>query len=108
MSRPVFPPSLRQTGPQVEATLYGPRKALIMKYDEEKIDDTVLALLFLTSFSDRGIVRAWKGQSWDVMHRLYAKGLISDPQSKAKSVIMNDEGAKRSEELFDEMFGRAV
>ena len=79
----------------------------MMKYDEEKIDDTVLALLFLTSFRDNGIVRAWKGQSWDVMHRLHAKGLISDPQSKAKSVVMTDDGARRSEELFEEMFGRA-
>jgi len=80
----------------------------MMKYDEEKVDDTVLALLYLTSFSDRGIVRAWKGQSWDVLHRLHAKGLISNPQTKAKSVVMADEGAKRSEALFEEMFGKAV
>ena len=79
-----------------------------MKYDEGKVDETVLALLYLTTISDHGIARAWKGQSWDVMHRLHAKGLISDPQSKAKSVMMTDEGAKRSEEMFDEMFGRAV
>ncbi|MCK9994662.1 MAG: hypothetical protein KAH56_00110 [Candidatus Krumholzibacteria bacterium] len=77
-----------------------------MKFDENKVDETVLALLYLTTFSDRGIVRAWKGQSWDVMHRLHAKGLISDPQSTAKSVMMTDEGAKRSEELFDEVFGK--
>ena len=79
----------------------------MMKYDEEKIDDTVLALLFLTSFEDHGIVRAWKSQSWDVMQRLHAKGLISDPQSKAKSVMMTDEGISRSEELFEKTFGRA-
>ena len=76
-----------------------------MKCDNEKIDDTVLALLFLTSFSEHGIVRAWKGQSWDVMHRLHAKGLISDPQSKAKSVVMTEDGARLSEELFKEIFG---
>ena len=79
-----------------------------MKHDEDKIDDTVLALLYLTSFSDHGVLRAWKGQSWDVLHRLHAKGLISNPQTKAKSVVMTDEGAKRSEELFEEMFGGAV
>jgi len=75
-----------------------------MKCNNGKIDDTVLALLFLTSFSEHGIVRAWKGQSWDVMNRLHAKGMISDPQSKAKSVIMTDEGARLSEELFKEIF----
>ena len=77
-----------------------------MTYDETKIDDTVLALLYLTTFSEHGIVRAWKGQSWDVMERLHAKGLITNPQSKAKSVVMTDEGAKQSESLFEEMFGR--
>ena len=78
-----------------------------MKYDEKMVDEAVLALLYLAMFSDHGIVRAWKGQSWDVMDRLHAKGLISDPQSTAKSVVMSEEGAKRSEELFDEMFARA-
>jgi len=31
--------------------------------------------------------------------------LISDPKSKAKSVILTDEGRKRSDELFTKLFG---
>lgn len=71
-----------------------------MKYDEEKVDEMVLALLYLTSFTERGITRAWKGQDWDVLNRLCEKGLISDPKSKAKSVVLSEDAAKESARLF--------
>ena len=32
-----------------------------MDYDEDKVDEMVLALLYLTSFNEQGFVRAWKG-----------------------------------------------
>ena len=75
-----------------------------MKYDEEKVDETVLALLYLTSFTQGGITRAWKGQDWDVMNRLHEKGLISDPKSKAKSVMLSEDAAKESARLFQKYF----
>jgi len=77
-----------------------------MEMDTNKIEETVLALLYLTSFPDHGVTRAWKGQNWDTMNRLHAKGMISDPKSKAKSVILTDEGAKQSDELFHKLFGK--
>jgi hypothetical protein len=75
-----------------------------MKYDEEKVDETVLALLYLTSFTQSGITRAWKGQDWDVLNRLHEKGLISDPKSKAKSVMLSEDAAKESARLFHKYF----
>jgi hypothetical protein len=78
-----------------------------MEYDRDKVDDMVLALLTLTTFGDRYETRAWKGQDWEVMGRLYAKGYISDPKSKAKSVVLTDEGLKRSRELFQKHFGKS-
>ena len=75
-----------------------------MTYDEEKVDEIVLALLYLTSFTQSGITRAWKGQDWDVLNRLHEKGLISDPKSKAKSVMLSEEAAKESARLFQEYF----
>ena len=75
-----------------------------MKYDEEKVDETVLALLYLTSFTQSGITRAWKGQDWDVLNRLHEKGLISDPKSKAKSVMLSDDAVKESARLFQKYF----
>ena len=75
-----------------------------MEYDEAKVDEMVLALLYLTSFTERGVTRAWKGQDWDVLNRLHEKGLISDPKSKAKSVMLSEDAAKESAILFWKYF----
>jgi hypothetical protein len=72
----------------------------MMTYDKARIDDMVLALLHLTSFTDHGVTRAWKSHDWDVLDRLSEKGLISDPKSKSKSVVLSEEGVRRSRELF--------
>ena len=76
-----------------------------MKYDKEKVDEMVLALLYLTTFDDKFGLRAWKGMDWDVLGRLHEKGYIGNPKSKAKSVTLSEEGAKLSEELFKKFFG---
>ena len=77
-----------------------------MEYDEGKVDEVVLALLHLTSFSEQGFVRAWKGHDWDALNRLHESGLISDPKNKNKSVGLSKEGARLSEELFWKFFGK--
>lgn len=71
-----------------------------MDYNKDKVDEMVLALLYLTSSRDGGSVRAWKSHDWDSLDRLHEKGLISDPKSKSKSVVLSEEGARRAEELF--------
>jgi hypothetical protein len=75
-----------------------------MDIDEAKIDEMVLALLHLTTFKDKTRLRAWKGHSWDALDRLHRKEYISDPATKAKSVLLTEEGAKRSQELFEKYF----
>ena len=75
-----------------------------MELDTDKIDDAVLALLHLTLHDER---RAWKGFDWDVLDRLYRRGMIDNPANKAKSVVLSDEGLQRSEALFGELFTRA-
>lgn len=72
-----------------------------MEVDRDKIDDVILALLYLTLGRDG---HAWKGFDWSAMNRLHEKGFIGDPVNKAKSVRLTDEGTVRSEELFREMF----
>jgi len=74
-----------------------------MDIDENKIDEAALALLHLT-LHDYG--RAWKQIDWEVMNRLYEKGLICDPVGKAKSVQLTDEGMKQSEELYNKLFSK--
>lgn len=77
------------------------------KIDEEKVDETVLALLYLTTFKDKPCLRAWKGHDWDSLDRLHRKGYISDPATKAKSVVLSEEGAKRSQDLFEKYFTKS-
>ena len=72
-----------------------------MEIDSDRIDEAVLALLYL-GLHDRS--RAWKGFDWDVLDRLHKKGFISDPVSKAKSVNFTDEGLREADRLFRELF----
>jgi hypothetical protein len=76
-----------------------------MDYDENELDDTVLALLYMTLHDG---ARAWKGFDFGVMDRLHEKGFILDPRGKAKSVVFTEEGLARSKRLFDAKFGKRV
>jgi hypothetical protein len=40
------------------------------------------------------------------MGRLHAKGYITDPVSKAKSVLFTEDGARESHQLLQDLFGR--
>jgi hypothetical protein len=72
-----------------------------MDINEDKIDQAVLALLYLTLHDG---CRAWKGHDWDALDRLDEKAMIGDPANKAKSVWLTEEGLTESERLFKAMF----
>lgn len=77
--------------------------------NSDLIDEAVLALMFWTLHPDASAGsawRAWKSFNWDAMGRLHDKDLISDPAGKAKSVLLTDEGRRRSEEAFYRLFAR--
>lgn len=59
-----------------------------MEYNKDKVDEVVLALFYLNSFEDNKVRVAWKSFDWDSTNRLFDKGLISNPKSKAKSVVL--------------------
>lgn len=74
-----------------------------MNYDENKVDEVVLALMQLTLHDE---VRAWKGFEFATLDRLYEKGVICDPKNKTKSVVLTEDGLARSKALFEQYFGR--
>lgn len=77
--------------------------------DVDRIDEAVLALMFLTLQRDDrqlSIWRAWKSFDWAALGRLYEKDLILDPVGKAKSVVLTEEGRRRSETAFYRLFAR--
>ena len=76
-----------------------------MALDTDRIDDAVLALLYLGRHDEW---RTWKSFDWDAMDRLHEKGLISDPVGKAKSVVFTEQGLAEAEQLFHEMFGKSA
>src|ERR1700716_1248142 len=71
-----------------------------MKLNQQKVEEAVLAVLWLTLHND---VEAWKTIDWDTMDRLHQKGFISDPTHRAKSVIFTEEGLAEAERAARKM-----
>lgn len=74
-----------------------------MDIDRDKMDEAVLALLWL-NLDATGM--AWKGFDWRTMERLHERGLISNPVGKSKSVRLTEVGLIEGERLFRELFVR--
>ena len=75
-----------------------------MTPDNEKVDAAVLALMYLTLHDDR---RAWKGLPWDATDRLHERGLIGNPRTKTKSVVLSDEGLAEAEDMFRTLLAKS-
>jgi hypothetical protein len=75
-----------------------------MTLDENKIDEAVLALLYLGLHDGD---RAWKGFDWEAMNRLHEKGFISDPRGRTKSVVFTETGLSEARRLLDALFSAA-
>ena len=53
-----------------------------------------------------GGARTWKSFGWSAMNRLHEKGLISDPVSKARSVVLTETGLREAEAAFRRLVER--
>ena len=69
--------------------------------NQARIDEAVLALLYLGLHDGE---RAWKSFDWDAMDRLHRKGLISNPATKAKSVVFTEAGLQEAEDTYRRLF----
>lgn len=102
---------MRRDGPALDgASRQEQRRCMAQReaqVDWSKIEEVTLALMHLTSFDEHGAVRSWKGYDWEVLNRLHERGWIDNPVSKAKSVRLTEEGARRSHELFEKHFAAA-
>jgi hypothetical protein len=72
-----------------------------MNLDTHRIDEAMLALLHLGLHEDS---RTWKSFDWDAMARLHEKGFISNPASKAKSIVFTEDGLRESKRLLSALF----
>jgi hypothetical protein len=76
--------------------------------DDDRVDAIALAALLLTAHQQaKGDAwRSWKNLSWEATDRLYEKGYIGDPASKAKSVMLTEAGYDRGRALLRQLCGR--
>ncbi len=74
-----------------------------MELNERKIQDAVLALLYVSLHKGH---RAWKSFDWEAMNQLHERGMILDPRSKAKSVVLTEEGEAEAERLAMKLFAK--
>jgi hypothetical protein len=72
-----------------------------VKLNEQKVEESVLAVLWLTLHE---ACRVWKTIDWEVMDRLHEKGFISNPASRAKSVVLTEEGLAEAERAARKLF----
>jgi hypothetical protein len=72
-----------------------------VKLNEQKVDESVLAVPWLALHDE---CRVWKTIDWEVMDRLHEKGFISNPASRAKSVVLTEEGLAEAERAARKLF----
>ena len=73
-----------------------------MSYDNDRIDEAVLALLAAFAADDGHV---WKGHDFEVMNRLHERGFISNPVNRNKSVYLTESGISRGGQLAAKLFG---
>jgi hypothetical protein len=71
--------------------------------DTDKLAEAAIAILSLT-LHDHG--RVWKSLDWDLMALLEEKGWIVEARTKAKSVVLTEDGERVAKELLRKHFGK--
>jgi hypothetical protein len=78
----------------------------VLDYDTDRVEDAVLALLYLNLFLAPDGTRAALAHPRDVIDRLHRKGYLGDPAAAPHSVPVTAAGLARAEALFRSLFGR--
>jgi hypothetical protein len=68
---------------------------------EQAIEDLTVALMLLTSWTERPgeLRRFWKNYDFDILNGLAEQGLIMDSR-RAKSAYLTDEGVERARRVL--------
>ena len=74
-----------------------------MEFDERKIDEAVLALLYLTLHDGN---RAWKTIDFATLDRLQEQGFLSGTATRAKSVVFTEKGLRAADQLAAKQFAK--
>ena len=80
-----------------------PRSRFSADVDIDKRAEAALAILSLT-LHDNG--RVWKSLDWDLMDLLEEKGWVVEARSRAKSVVLTEDGERLAADFLRTHFGR--
>src|SRR4026208_2560920 len=80
-----------------------PLSDLPREVDRDKLAEAALAILSLTLHGGR---RVWKGLDCDLLDLLHEQGWGEDPRSKAKSVVLSEDGERLARDFLRRHFGR--
>jgi hypothetical protein len=69
---------------------------------QEQISNLTLLLLYLTSWKENEVQRAWKGYDFDVLNKLEEDGLIAQSKT-AKSVYLTEKGIKEAKKFQNDL-----
>jgi hypothetical protein len=79
-----------------------------MDIDGDKLEQTVLALLYLNSFQEGTGRRAWKGFPWTVMDALHEKGLYLKSGNEKQIRVVIRGGHQALRRIVREAFRRKI
>ena len=71
-----------------------------MDYDQDKVDELTMALLYLVMSRREQGGQAWKTFEARTLDRLHTKGWIADPKSRSPYVQVTPEGVTMAKTLF--------
>ena len=80
------------------------RSRVAADIDTDKLAEAALAILSLT-LHDTG--RVWKSLDWDLMGLLEEKGWVVEARSRAKSVVLTEDGERLAAEFLRAHFARS-
>jgi hypothetical protein len=80
-------------------------RADLSAISDKKIEEAVLALLYIYSVEERAARWSWKTYDWDVTQRLFEQGFIDNPRGTRKSVLLTPEEKKVGKALAEKLFG---
>jgi hypothetical protein len=69
--------------------------------DPSKIDEAVLAMLYLSVHNGHW---AWKAVDKDATMRLHARGLLKNPSTTARAIILTDDGLEEARRACERLF----
>ena len=71
-----------------------------MDYNEDRVDEITMALLYLVMSGDEKGGQAWKTFEAQTLDRLHAKGWIGEPKRRSPYVRVTPEGVAMAKALF--------